>query len=72
MSATGKTYVVQDAEMTSSPKTADTPFPGTLAGLLDALDAARLRSAAGTPKIVVIVEGKRRTIIRRFEGGNEV
>ncbi len=45
-------------------------FPGTLQGLLGALDAGMYRSAAGTPKVVVIVEGKHRKIIRRFEHGN--
>jgi hypothetical protein len=72
MATAAKTYVVEDAEQSSNPKAAHTPFPGTLAGLVDALDAARYRSAAGTPKVVVIVEGKQRKIIRRFEGGNEV
>jgi hypothetical protein len=72
MARAAKTYVVEDAEDSSNPKAVRTPFPGTLAGLLDALDAARYRSASGTPKILVIVEGKRRQVIRRFEGGNEV
>jgi hypothetical protein len=66
-----KSYFVEDAEKQASPKGARTPFPYTLQGLLDALDAARYRSAAGTPKVVVIIEGKRRQIIRRFEGGSE-
>jgi hypothetical protein len=56
----------------SDPAGTGTPFPGTLSGLLDALDAARYRSAAWAPKAVVIAEGSLRTIIRRFEGGNEV
>jgi hypothetical protein len=64
-----KTYVVEDAE--KNPKGVRTPFPGTLTGLIDALDAARYRSAAGTPKVVVIMEGKHRQVIRRFEGGEE-
>ena len=72
MATATKSYVVEDAENSSDPKAARTPFPGTLAGLLEALDAARYRSAAGTPKIVVVVEGKQRQIIRRFEGGDEV
>ena len=72
MATAAKTYVIEDAEKSSDPKTAGTPFPGTLAGLLDALGAARYRSAVGTLKVVVIVEGQQRTIIRRFEGGNEV
>jgi len=72
MATAAKTYLVEDAEKSSDPRTAHTPFPGTLAGLLDALGAARYRSAAGTPKVVVIVEGRQRTVIRRFEGGHEV
>ena len=50
MATAAKTYLVEDAEKSSDPRTAHTPFPGTLAGLLDALGAARYRSAAGTPK----------------------
>jgi hypothetical protein len=46
-------------------------FPGTLQGLLDALDAARYRSAAGSAKAVIIVEGGQRQVIRRFENGTE-
>jgi len=72
MVTAARTYVVEDAENSSDPEAVHTPFPGTLAGLLDALDAARYRSAAGTPKNVVIVKGKQRQVIRRFEGGNEV
>ena len=72
MAAAAKAYLVEDAEQRSDPKTARTPFPGTLAGLLEALGAARYRSAAGTPKVVVIVEGGQRQVIRRFEGGAEV
>jgi len=72
MATAAKTYLVEDAEERSDPKAGRTPFPGTLAGLLEALNAARYRSAAGTPKVVVIIEGGQRTIIRRFEGGSEV
>jgi hypothetical protein len=54
MATAAKTYVVQDAEKSSNPKAARTPFPGTLAGLLDALDAARYRTAAGPPTVIVI------------------
>jgi len=72
MGTAAKSYVVEDAEEGSNAKAARTPFPGTLAGLLDALAAARYRSAAGTPKVVIIVEGRQRKVIRRFEGGSEV
>jgi hypothetical protein len=66
-----KTYIVEDPDKGAKPKGARTVFPGTLQGLLDALDAARYRSAAGSPKAVVISEGKQRQIIRRFENGRE-
>ena len=70
--ATGKVYEVLSADENDGSKIPTGTFPGTLAGLIDALDAARYRSAADTPKKVVIVEGERRQIIRRFEGGREV
>ena len=69
--ATGKTYVVEDADKDAKSDIAPGVFPGTLAGLLDALDAARYRSAAGSPKAVIIAEGRQRQIIRRFENGVE-
>ena len=72
MATAGKTYIVEDAEQGAGTEGLGTPFPGTLQGLLDALDAARYRSAAGMPKVVVIVERKRRQVIRRYEGGQEV
>lgn len=71
MATAAKTYIVENADASSDPKTARTPFPGTLTGLIEALDAARYRSAAGTPKAVVIVEGKRQ-VIRRYEHGLQV
>ena len=67
-----KTYVVQDADKRGESGTQPGTFPGTLQGLVDALTAARYRSAAGTPKTVTIVEGKRKQVIRRFEEGREV
>jgi hypothetical protein len=69
--ATGKTYVVQDADDKAKPQSTRGVFPGTLQGLLDALDSARYRSGAGTPKALVIVDGKKRQVIRRFENGRE-
>ena len=71
MAMAGKVYVVEDADPEASSGIQAGTFPGTLAGLLDALDAARYRSAAGTPKALVIAEGKERQVIRRFENGNE-
>ena len=71
MGMAGKAYVVEDAGPEASSGIPAGTFPGTLAGLLDALDAARYRSAAGTPKVLVIAEGKNRQVIRRFESGHE-
>ena len=71
MAAGVKVYRVEDADPGSSSGIPAGTFPGTLAGLLDALDAARYRSAAGTPKVLVIEEGKNRQVIRRFEDGHE-
>lgn len=73
MASASKTYVVEDADESAKSGIAPGVFPGTLAGLVDALDAARYRSASstGTPKVLAIVEGNLRTIIRRFEGGQE-
>jgi hypothetical protein len=71
MATYAKTYLVEDAERGSEPESTPTVFPGTLQGLLDALDAARYRSAAGAPKAIVIVEGERRQTIRRFDNGVE-
>lgn len=67
-----KVYSVEDADPESSSGIPAGTFPGTLAGLLDALDAARYRSAAsGTPMVLVIEDGKNRQVIRRFENGHE-
>lgn len=56
MASATKTYLVEDATSGIPPGV----FPGTLAGLLDALDAAWYRSAAAGTKIVLaIVEGGR-------------
>jgi hypothetical protein len=71
MAMAGKVYVVEDADVGASSGIPAGTFPGTLAGLLDALDAARYRSAAGTPKVLAIAEGKDRQVIRRFENGYE-
>ncbi len=72
MAGAAKVYRVEDADASAKSKIPAATFPGTLAGLIDALDAARYRSAAGTPKSVIIVQGRRRQPIRRFEDGREV
>jgi len=71
MATHGKSYIVEDVPGQEQ-QTTPGVFPGTLQGLLDALDAGTYRSAAGSPKMVVIAEGKHRQVIRRFEGGQEV
>ena len=71
MAMHGKSYIVEDVPGQDQQSTPGV-FPGTLQGLLDALDAGSYRSAAGSPKIVVIAEGQHRQVIRRFEGGQEV
>jgi hypothetical protein len=65
MATDTKTYVVEDADKRGRARTPTATFPGTLQGLLDALDAARYRSAAGTPKTVIIVQGRQRQPIRQ-------
>jgi hypothetical protein len=71
MASAAKTYVVEDADESAGSGIPPGVFPGTLQGLLDALDAARYRSAAGTPKVLIIAEEAERQVIRRFEGGYE-
>jgi hypothetical protein len=62
-----KTYVVEDAEKGSNPRAARHALPWYAVGLAG---RARRRAAlaAGTSKVVVIVAGKQRQIIGRFEG----
>jgi hypothetical protein len=67
MAMAGKVYVVEDAD----PEARSGIPAGTFPGLLDVLDAARYRSASGTPKVLIIAEGKDRQFIRRFEDGHE-
>lgn len=72
MANAAKTYLVEDADESAKSGIPPGVFPGTLAGLLDALDAARYRSAAaGKGMVLVIVEGEQRQVIRKFEGGTE-
>jgi hypothetical protein len=73
MASSAKTYVVEDADESARSGIPPGEFPGTLAGLLDALDAARFRSAAaGTAMALIIKEGSQKQPIRRFESGREV
>ena len=72
MASAAKIYVVEDADESAKSGIPPGEFPGTLAGLIDALDAARYRSAAaGAPIALVIAEGEKRQVIRRFESGHE-
>lgn len=57
MATVGKTYVVgaHKSAGSGSPRGVSS---GTLQGLIEALDAARYRNAAGTPKVLVIAKRK--------------
>lgn len=67
-----KGYLVEDADESAKSGIPPGVFPGTLAGLLDALDAARYRSAAaGTGIVLAIVEGEQLQVIRKFDRGTE-
>ena len=73
MITAAKNYVVEDAEPGVSSGIPAATFPGTLTGLLDALGAARYRSAAaGAAMALIVIEGSQRQPIRRFEGGQRV
>jgi hypothetical protein len=47
-------------------------YPYTLKALLEAIDDARFRSYAEVPQLVLRVDGRQWTVIRRFEHGREV
>jgi hypothetical protein len=47
-------------------------YPYTLVALLEALEEARFRSFSGPPQVVTRIEGRRSTVIRRYEHGREV
>ena len=71
MITAAKNYVVEDAEPGVSSGIPAATFPATLTGLLDALGAARYRSAAaGAAMALIVIEGSQRQPIRRFAGTN--
>jgi len=67
-----RAYVVRDAGSPSRMGRVYKVYPYTLKALLQALEDARFRSFAEVPQLVVRVDGRQRTVIRRFEHGREV
>lgn len=69
MAEIGKSYIVRAAGTPSRPGRVFKVYPYTLRDLLEAIDDARLRSYGHGPQVVAVAEGRRRTVIRRFEDG---
>jgi len=72
MADTRRAYVVRAAGSLSHVGEVYRTYPYTLRGLTDALEDARYQSYAGTPQLVVRLDGRERLVIRRYEGGREV
>lgn len=72
MADSSKSYVVRRAGNGSRPGKLYATYPYTLGNLLRAIDDARLESYAHGPHIVMVAEGRNRTVIRRFENGKEI
>jgi hypothetical protein len=72
MAGERRAYVVRDVGTPSRLGKVYKIYRYTLPSLLEALDDARFRSYEGVPQVVILVEGKRRTIIRRYEAGKQV
>jgi hypothetical protein len=66
-----RAYVVRDAGSPSRQGKLYKLYPYTLPALLEALEDARFRSFTGPPQVVVLMAGRQRTVIRRFEHGRE-
>jgi hypothetical protein len=67
-----RAYVVRDAGSPSRLGKLYKIYPHTLDALLEALEDARFRSHTGPPQIVILMEGRQQTVIRRFERGRQV
>jgi len=65
-------YVVRDDDPDAPSGNVDKLYPYTLKGLLEALEEARFRSAAGPPQVVVAKGEDGMRVIRRFSHGREV
>jgi hypothetical protein len=72
MATDRRAYVIRDAGTLSRIGKVYKVYPYTLKSLLDAIDDARYRSLAGTAQLLMLVEGKRQKIIRRFEDGKQL
>ena len=72
MAGERRAYMVQDAGSPSRMGKVYKVCPYTLKALFQALDDARFRSFAEVPQLIVRVNGRQRTVIRRFEHGREV
>lgn len=72
MATPGRAYIVREAGSPSRLGRVFRTYEYTLAALQEAIEAARLRSLYGSPQVVTRVEGRRSTVIRRFERGREV
>ncbi len=66
-----RAYVVRDAGTSSRLGKLYKIYPYTLRSLLEALEDARFRSFTGPPQVVVLMDGRQRTVIRRFEHGRQ-
>jgi hypothetical protein len=67
-----RAYVVRDAGAPSRLGKVYKLYPHTLASLLEALEDARFRSHTGPPQVVILLAGRQRTVIRRYEHGKQV
>jgi hypothetical protein len=67
-----RAYLVREAGKSGRPGKVYKLYPYTLRALEQAIDDARFRSFTGTAQELVKVDGRARTVVRRFEGGREV
>ena len=65
-------YVVRDDDPGAPSGNVDKLYPYTLKGLIEALEEARFRSAAGPPQVVVVKGEDGLRVIRRYEHGREI
>ena len=65
-------YVVRDEDPGAPSGNVDKLYPYTLKGLIEALEEARFRSAAGPPQVVVVKGEDGMRVIRRYEHGREI
>ena len=68
MADAAKTYLDEDADESAGSGIPPGVFPGTLQGLLDALDAARFRSAAARTGMQLAIVERHRDVVRIRSG----